>query len=312
MALQLIPCLTSGERLLLLNPNCMRSISFTAFLGAVAFFLCISLATAGPLNSVCDELLLTEQMQWDRSELIQLKRDELVHDMKHPLQLLQQRRVKSAELKFLKFLGRGHQGHVYLVEKKGELMALKLFRSEFSDSFFSSYIIQHHLAALNMAPQVYGNLNLKEVQSFISEGLPHELRPSSELSFKYGVLMEYVDEDFLRDRSEAMLVTLEEKKRLQAQALEYLNVVSRLGIYVDDVDAVITSDRRLLLVDFGYYKVFQTEVPVSRVAQANSIAQNLLVFSVQKRTSSFQDRLATLRARLWQFGEFFSASEEGG
>lgn len=268
------------------------NLGFFIFIFWVGVFFFVSFGSLAYAENNCEEILLTEQMRWLGADHLQAVKESIRQDMRAPSRAMNALAIDWKSLNFVRYLGHGAQGVVVLVEKDGQPMALKLFYSQFSDYFPSAFIVQKHLGFLEMAPNVTGYLDDKSSTLFVDsvvQQLPK--RAVINRTFEYAILMEFVDQIFLKDVRKSIPVTPEEKKALTSRAHEILAVLPQIGIHAADIDAVVTSDKKLILVDFGFYEVEGFTRLSGLVIFSNfRYSKKSLLLDIKRKTSTLRVR----------------------
>jgi hypothetical protein len=262
----------------------------------IFIFLIFSCSSSFAAVADCD-LVLAE-----KSKLLNSVRIQLLEDSRNPKQALEKLAISPDELIFKEILGSGRQGVVFLVERAGHLYALKLFRKHYAHDFIQATIIQKHLGDLEMAPKVFGVLGPIDIQSFLSRFEASIPDLSRNGDFAAGVLMEVTSPQFLKTSAasfaDRVQVTPAQKARLLNQAQEYLANLNSLNIKAYDIDAVVDPSGRLLLVDFGFYKVKDPEHPDPNAWLRGGDNPKDVLFYIYAGTT-------TLRSRWQSFKSFF-------
>ena len=178
-------------------------------------------------------------------------RNQLDLDLKDPAQSLKSLPLAGSEITVLRPLGHGLTAAVYEVRWRNKNYALKVFDYAHSSSKLArrmieeTIVIHKHLGELGLAPKVMGvSYDLKILSHLKSKSLGN-----------FGYLMELTSNDNLKSvrYTERIQVSLETRKNLLAQAAEFEKILKFLGIDPLDMDAVVTKEGHLQLIDLSMY-----------------------------------------------------------
>jgi hypothetical protein len=245
----------------------------------IFIFIWIAFASAAIANattpySECTDLLSVQKTtQIDLSAVHQ----ELMMDVFEPERAMRELETSAEGMVVESVLGGGVQGFTLKIRRNSRDYALKIYI--FADTYevAPTISIQHHLAQLGLAPLVFGVLSAKEIkklEQFYPEVFSIAKQDYPDV-LTFGVLMELTSDRFLKtitnEGDQKLKVTSAQKNNLILQAREIMNTLERLSIYPDDVDAVVGTKGRLLLVDFGFYSYV---LPASSKARQLSSAVN--------------------------------------
>jgi hypothetical protein len=209
----------------------------------------VSLSWAGP--GLCIHALSGEQA------LLERVAKNLEEESRNPVAVVKEMALSLDSYKPLRILGLGVSGVVLEVERGGRHFALKLFfASEMyrkpPDQFSEAILIQKALGQLGLAPKVYGYVQASEVAAW----LPQYNFPNKDIvrPLRDGFLMELVDSKTLKIDGAPQGLTPESKRSLLQQADQIDQVLEALGVIAHDVDAIVTKDTSLLLIDLSFYE----------------------------------------------------------
>jgi hypothetical protein len=183
--------------------------------------------------------------------------DALDRDMAGLPRALARLEIEAEGIEPLGLLGAGYSGSVFRVRYKGREYALKLFeRSAFDEKELPAVLMQKHLGELGLAPKVEGVLDERQAYRFfqkhatrLSEGAFEKAEDA-----RYGLLMELVDGiAYKRLDSATMKVSAAERERLLSDSERMVDTLHRLKIAPFDLDLMVTTDKRLLMIDLTSY-----------------------------------------------------------
>ncbi|NOY74406.1 MAG: protein kinase [Kiritimatiellaeota bacterium] len=162
--------------------------------------------------------------------------------------------ITNHGFKVVKTLGSGTMGTVLLVERHGELFAMKILRNAPSDS-----LSQHKFKRFIREARILSKIDHPNVVKVIDYGIFKETR------FPY-ILMEFVSGHQLYTFINKVELDLEEKRSIIRQLASALAAVHKHGIIHRDVkpaNVVITTERVVKLTDFGIAHMTGSHLTVS-------------------------------------------------
>jgi hypothetical protein len=216
-----------------------------------------AIANATTPYSECTDLLsIQKNTQMDLSAVHQ----ELMMDVFDPERAMSELQTSAEGMVVEDFLGAGVDSFALKIRRNNRLYALKIHIATDPYEVAPTVSIQNHLAQVGLAPLVFGVLSANEIQK-LERSYPEIFNRgflTAEDKLTFGVLMDLTSSTFLKSiardlNPEKIKVTSAQKESLLLQARQHMAVLKKLNIYPEDIDAVIDTKGRLLLVDFGFY-----------------------------------------------------------
>ncbi|MBX9765736.1 MAG: hypothetical protein K2X47_00570 [Bdellovibrionales bacterium] len=154
-------------------------------------------------------------------------------------------------------LGDGYSGHVFKVKVGGMPFALKIFTDPYLRTgnptetdlheVDDGILIQKALGEAGVAPVVKGIVEEGKLNPWISR---HPVVSQSIRAGKLGLLMELTNSRSIKEHGQFLKrLPIGTQKQLVSDAVQIDKVLEYLGIAASDVDAVLTDEGRLKLID---------------------------------------------------------------
>ena len=178
-------------------------------------------------------------------------RSQLDEALRDPARALKDLPLLGQDIAIIRPLGHGITAAVYEVRWKNKNYALKVFDHQHSSSLLArkklekTIVIHQHLGKLGLAPKVIGvSYDLKVKSHLISKSLG-----------SFGYLMELTSSDNLKAvrYTERIQVSPKVRAQLLADADRFEKILTFLSIDPIDMDAVVTPQGHLLLLDLSMY-----------------------------------------------------------